>query len=101
MTSVAVRFGAIVPQGWTMDLVDVEGSIEKYETMTACAREAEQAGFDSIWLYDHLHTVPVPVSEPVFVLSSHPTKSQRARRTHEAPSCVLRAAAQLRNGRRA
>jgi F420-dependent oxidoreductase-like protein len=66
MTPVNVHFGAIVPQGWTMDLVDVEGSIEKYETMTACAREAERAGFDSIWLYDHFHTVPVPVSEPVF-----------------------------------
>ena len=65
-TTTAARFGVFVPQGWTMDLVDVKGSIEKYETMTACAREAEQAGYDSIWLYDHFHTVPTPVSEPVF-----------------------------------
>jgi len=62
----ALKFGAFVPQGWTMDLVDVAGSIEKYETMSRCAQEAELAGYDSIWLYDHLHTVPTPVAETVF-----------------------------------
>jgi F420-dependent oxidoreductase-like protein len=61
-----VKFGVFVPQGWVMDLVDIEDPIEKYETMSRCAREAEQAGFDSIWLYDHFHTVPRPVTEAVF-----------------------------------
>jgi F420-dependent oxidoreductase-like protein len=61
-----VKFGVFVPQGWNMDLVDIQDPIEKYETMSRCAREAEQAGFDSIWLYDHFHTVPRPVTEAVF-----------------------------------
>jgi hypothetical protein len=37
-----VKFGAFVPQGWRMDLVDIQDPIEKYETMSRCAREAER-----------------------------------------------------------
>jgi F420-dependent oxidoreductase-like protein len=48
-----------------MDLVDVRDPIEKYETMSRCAREAERAGYDSIWLYDHFHTIPTPQIEAV------------------------------------
>jgi F420-dependent oxidoreductase-like protein len=62
----AVKFGAFVPQGWRMDLADVKDPIDKYETMSACAREAEGAGYDSIWVYDHLHTVPTPEIEATF-----------------------------------
>jgi len=46
-----MRFGLIVPQGWREDL---EG--RDFETMCAVARRAEELGFDSIWLYDHLQT---------------------------------------------
>src|SRR2546425_11553593 len=49
-----------------MDLADVPDPIEKYETMSRCAREAEQAGYDAIFLYDHFHTVPEPRLESVF-----------------------------------
>jgi len=49
-----------------MDLADVAGAIEKYETMSRCAKEAEQAGFDAVWVYDHFHTVPTPQLESVF-----------------------------------
>jgi F420-dependent oxidoreductase-like protein len=31
-----------------------------------CAAEAERAGYDSIWVYDHLHTVPTPEIEATF-----------------------------------
>src|SRR2546425_182927 len=49
-----------------MDLADVPDPIEKYETMSRCAREAEQAGYDAIFLYDHFHTVPEPRLEACF-----------------------------------
>ncbi len=62
----AVKIGVFVPQGWRMDLADVPGAIEKYETMTRCAREAEAAGFDAVFVYDHFHTVPDPHLESVF-----------------------------------
>jgi len=49
-----------------MDLLDIPDPIEKYETMTRCALEAEAAGFDAVFVYDHFHTVPDPVHEAVF-----------------------------------
>ena len=55
-----------MPQGWRMDLADVRDPVEKYETMSRCALEAEDAGFDGIFLYDHFHTVPSPQLESVF-----------------------------------
>jgi F420-dependent oxidoreductase-like protein len=61
-----VRFGLFLPQGWRMDLVDIPDPVEKYETMSRCAREAEASGFDAVFLYDHFHTVPVPRREAVF-----------------------------------
>ncbi|HVH62376.1 MAG TPA: LLM class F420-dependent oxidoreductase [Candidatus Dormibacteraeota bacterium] len=61
-----MKFGVFVPQGWRMDLADVADPVEKFETMVRCAKEAEAAGFDAIWLYDHFHTVPEPRQESVF-----------------------------------
>ena len=49
-----------------MDLADVADPVEKFETMSRCAREAEQAGFDAIWVYDHFHTVPTAQLEATF-----------------------------------
>jgi len=61
-----IKLGVFVPQGWRNDLADVPDPVEKFETMTRCAQEAETAGFDSIWVYDHFHTVPIPRHETVF-----------------------------------
>jgi F420-dependent oxidoreductase-like protein len=61
-----MQFGVFVPQGWRMDLVDISDPVEAYETMVSVAQEAETLGFDSIWLYDHFHTVPVPSQEVTF-----------------------------------
>jgi F420-dependent oxidoreductase-like protein len=49
-----------------MDLVDVKDPVEKYATMTRFGQEAERLGYDSIWVYDHFHTVPEPVLETSF-----------------------------------
>ncbi len=62
----AMQYGVIVPQGWQMDLVGIADPVEAYETMTRVAREAEAQGYDSIWLYDHFHTVPTPTQEVTF-----------------------------------
>ncbi|HVS49001.1 MAG TPA: LLM class F420-dependent oxidoreductase [Candidatus Dormibacteraeota bacterium] len=61
-----LKLGVFVPQGWRMDLADVSDPVEKFETMSGCAKEAEQAGFDAIWVYDHFHTVPTPQLETTF-----------------------------------
>ena len=61
-----IRFGVFVPQGWRMDLVEIPDPVEKYETMTRVAQEADRAGYDSIWVFDHFHTVPTPELETTF-----------------------------------
>ena len=60
-----MRFGAFVPQGWRHDLVEIP--VEKHwETMTGVARTIEQGGYESLWVYDHFHTVPLPTQEVTY-----------------------------------
>jgi F420-dependent oxidoreductase-like protein len=56
-----MNYGIIVPQGWRLDLVGIADPVEAYEAMTRVAKEAETLGFDSLWLYDHFHTIPNPI----------------------------------------
>ncbi len=62
----AVSFGLFVPQGWKMDLVGIPNPVAQYEAMTNVARQADKGGWDSIWVYDHFHTVPEPTMETTF-----------------------------------
>ena len=52
-----MRFGAFVPQGWRLDLSDIPAE-QQWDTMVSIARVAEMTGFESAWVYDHLHTFP-------------------------------------------
>lgn len=62
-----IQFGTFVPQGWRLDLMEIADPIEKYEAMTRVARAADQIPvYDSIWVYDHFHTVPRIEQEAVF-----------------------------------
>ncbi|MFO7700054.1 MAG: LLM class flavin-dependent oxidoreductase, partial [Acidimicrobiia bacterium] len=60
-----MRFGAFIPQGWRLDLAGIPVS-EQWPTMQRVAWQAEQLGYDSIWVYDHFHTVPIPTQEPTY-----------------------------------
>lgn len=63
----AVKFGVFVPQGWKMDLTGIKSPVDQFEAMTDVAREAdEKTDFDSIWVYDHFHTVPEPTVNTTF-----------------------------------
>ncbi|HEY7034895.1 MAG TPA: LLM class F420-dependent oxidoreductase [Thermomicrobiales bacterium] len=62
----AVKFGVFVPQGWRMDLAEIADPVEQFEAMTNVARVADEGGWDSIWVYDHFHTVPTPEIETTF-----------------------------------
>jgi hypothetical protein len=41
----ALKFGLLVPQGWTMDLARIKDPVEAYETMTRVVQTAEEVGF--------------------------------------------------------
>jgi F420-dependent oxidoreductase-like protein len=63
----AVQFGVFVPQGWRMDLVSIDDPVEQYEAMTRVAEAVDSIpAYDSIWVYDHFHTVPSPEMETTF-----------------------------------
>jgi F420-dependent oxidoreductase-like protein len=63
----AMKFGLFVPQGWKMDLAEIGDPIAKFEAMTAVAKAADaEPGWDSVWVYDHFHTVPTPELEATF-----------------------------------
>ncbi len=59
-----MRFGCFVPQGWRLDLVGIDPA-EQWDRMVSVARTIEASGYESLWVYDHFHTVPVPVQEAV------------------------------------
>src|SRR5665811_1289435 len=60
-----MRFGAFVPQGWRLDLVGLETS-QHWDTITSVAETIESTGYESLWVYDHFHTVPVPTQEVTY-----------------------------------
>jgi len=60
------RFGIFAPQGWRMDLAGIGDPVQQWEAMTAVAQRADEGSWDSLWLYDHFHTIPRPSSEPTF-----------------------------------
>ncbi|MDQ1691395.1 MAG: hypothetical protein QOD87_1503, partial [Pseudonocardiales bacterium] len=49
-----------------MDLVGIGDPVEQWEAMTAVAKTADAGSWDSIWVYDHFHTVPDPSTETTF-----------------------------------
>ncbi|MDQ3407973.1 MAG: TIGR03560 family F420-dependent LLM class oxidoreductase [Chloroflexota bacterium] len=63
--SVALNIGIITPQGWTGEFNGWDPARAWSRTVDV-ARLAEALGFESVWLYDHLHTVPRPTEEITF-----------------------------------
>jgi len=51
-----------VPQGWRHDLVGIPAE-KHWEVMSGLAAHADAGPWESIWVYDHFHTVPVPSEE--------------------------------------
>jgi F420-dependent oxidoreductase-like protein len=57
-----MRFGLFIPQGWRMDLVGIDPS-KQWAVMRDLAAYADGSAWDSLWVYDHFHTVPMPSAE--------------------------------------
>jgi len=61
-----LQFGVFVPQGWKMEFASIENPADKWAKAVDIAVLAEELGFDSLWVYDHFHNVPVPANETMF-----------------------------------
>ncbi|MFI9509792.1 LLM class F420-dependent oxidoreductase [Nocardia sp. NPDC052566] len=58
-----MRFGIFIPQGWRLDLVGIDPAAQ-WGVMRDLAQRADAGStWDSLWVYDHFHTVPVPSEE--------------------------------------
>jgi F420-dependent oxidoreductase-like protein len=60
-----VKVGIITPQGWTGEFDGWEPE-RAWARTVAVAQQADRLGFESVWLFDHLHTVPRPTDEITF-----------------------------------
>lgn len=58
-----MRFGIFIPQGWRLDLVGIDPAAQ-WGVMRELAQRADAGeAWESLWVYDHFHTVPVPTEE--------------------------------------
>jgi F420-dependent oxidoreductase-like protein len=60
-----MRFGAFVPQGWRLGLIDID-PLDHWPAMRGVAETIERSGFESLWVFDHFHTVPVPTQQVTY-----------------------------------
>ena len=60
-----MQVGLMAPQGWKHEY-DGWRPEEAWARTVELARNAEALGFESLWVFDHFHTVPVPTDEITF-----------------------------------
>ena len=60
-----MKVGVTIPQGWTGEY-DGWDSSRAWRRTQEVALQAERLGFESIWIFDHFHTVPRPINEITF-----------------------------------
>ncbi len=81
----AMKVGIVVPQGWTGEYAGVRPA-DAWRRTVEVAQRSERLGFESLWLFDHMHTTPEPRDEPVFesftALSALAAVTRRARLGH-------------------
>ena len=57
-----MRFGLFVPQGWRLDLAGLAPA-DHWAVMKGLAQRADAGPWESVWVYDHMHTVPAPTED--------------------------------------
>jgi F420-dependent oxidoreductase-like protein len=80
-----MQVGLMAPQGWKGEY-DGWDPAAAWERTVELARQAEDLGFESLWVFDHFHTVPEPTDEITFesfsVLSALAMATHRVRLGH-------------------
>src|SRR3954452_6916955 len=80
-----MNIGVIVPQGWTREFKDMSAT-DAWARTRDVAWQSEAVGFESIWLFDHFHTVPRPTLEITFeaftALAALAAETRRVRLGH-------------------
>lgn len=84
-TEAGMQVGLMAPQGWKGEY-DGWGATDAWVRTVELAKHAEALGFESLWVFDHFHTVPTPTDEITFesfsVLSALAMATERVRLGH-------------------
>jgi F420-dependent oxidoreductase-like protein len=73
-----LKFGAFVPQGWKLEYTGFDAVAAWAHTRETAAR-IEQLGYEHLWVYDHVETVPR--REPTHVFEAFTTLAAVAQHT--------------------
>jgi len=73
-----VKWGAFVPQGLKLEYTGWSAA-DAWERTKAVAKEAEQLGYEHLWVYDHVETVPR--REPTHMFEAFTTLAALAQHT--------------------
>ena len=80
-----MQVGLMAPQGWKGEY-DGWGPADAWARTIELAEQAEALGFESLWVFDHFHTVPEPTDEITFesfsVLAALAVLTSRVRLGH-------------------
>ena len=80
-----MHVGLLAPQGWKGEY-DGWNPADAWARTIELARQAEELGFEALWVFDHFHTVPRPSDEITFesfsVLSALAMATERVRLGH-------------------
>src|SRR5260370_42079292 len=60
-----LRFGAFAPQGWKLEYLGW-GAADAWARTVELAQLTEQLGYEHLWVYDHVETVPRREATHVF-----------------------------------
>jgi F420-dependent oxidoreductase-like protein len=77
---VTLRFGAFAPQGWKLEYSGWNAG-DAWARSVAISRLAEDLGYDHLWVYDHVETVPR--REPTHVFEAFTTLAALAQHTQQ------------------
>jgi F420-dependent oxidoreductase-like protein len=78
VTDTPLRFGAFAPQGWKLEYHGWKAADAWVRTVELSQR-AEQLGYEHLWVYDHVETVPR--REPTHVFEAFTTLAGLSQRT--------------------
>ena len=73
-----IRYGAFVPQGWKLEYAGIDAA-SAWVRSREIAQLAERIGYDHLWVYDHVETVPR--REPTHVFEAFTTLAAIAQLT--------------------
>jgi F420-dependent oxidoreductase-like protein len=78
MTGTSLRWGAFAPQGWKLEYTGWSGP-DAWARTVELSVLAEQLGYDHLWVYDHVETVPR--REPTHVFEAFTMLAALSQRT--------------------